>query len=1190
MTRILPISLVMLGFMLGFAAAGIRGDLDQSGWVDGADNALLAEVISGGAWVPGEVEALGDIDSDGFLTVMDLMLLELLESEYYTEPRIRCLYNGYLLTVNPWTAVDPATTVDRSRFYVLHAVLIHPVTGRIIGIYPALPGEPGASRDLARPLDQYPELLTEEDPPAPGITATALIDYWRAQGIDEALLDAGDFVNLNGAVVTPGLMDDHLHISPWSKKIPAPGQRFGSQADVGDPAFYIDTATWERVCEREALWRMVAAVNQHLAEEGLDRKIMHGYWYGAVDEINPDPAAQAYMFSMGTGGAGCARNPDYILNRVGVGPGAPFVPPADPCTAEPSVWPPLDYPTAGAVLVHTSGQSCWYNTGTLDIYNARQEEVLATLFDPVPASGVSPPDAQRATWAITVTGLSPDINFLFNVPLPYSIDVVVVRQNPPETLYIPFSVVGRDFPSRTLYAQPILAELAATALAGPADSLTLVPFYRPIVSCISRTDWNAALAYWGESPGNIILDYGRWDPRQPHATNWYNGAQIGLLQYVYDTTAQVWRPSGYAEHYVMRDMLLGVINAGDSIAEMMTQRRQMVGWCLRHGLTSAHEIMFYRHRNNTGDYSAYQALSYDSRFLGEDSFFGDVGLEPGVRTGHLNFRIGMYYYLENPVDVSETLQLAHDPAAGSDVERLRPHPDHPEYPGWVRWLGWKLQLDGGTTSRTAFSNAPYVKTRQEDPFPTTDENGAAVTFWNHGFGLLTVTNVQEQSFTSRESAALYWLVRESDPIHPGHNPAITNDWSFLRNGVIGWLDRTVDPATLALDLDRLVHVDFAKSGGALEMAQKIATVDRQVTSARETLLQALATIWYARCTSDSTLPALPSQTVCHCVGDGAVDIWVNAIKQFKLDLESLPGTYAALPAYWRQAVPPEADLGRIQRFFHNERFRVEHLMTVSHQVYDDINGPGGINTGTAPAARNIAFSTQPLILAQDGQGLRATYPLAQELWDIPHQDDPNFWFGVAAKPRYHHLVPMALHLAADIPLTLNTDPPSMRDPRPAMTLIGAVARTPIEVDPSHWLDQTGPEPEFRPPDYLAGKVYTPSGLTQASPQNPMHLTMEQALASMTYWAAYVASQETELGAIAVPPAGSGEAGWFADLVVWTHNPMAIRGPTGLTLESLSQIPEGVNDPVRLETVNAFIEKFLPAMTIVGGLPAYQRPF
>jgi predicted amidohydrolase YtcJ len=119
-----------------------------------------------------------------------------------------------------------------------------------------------------------------------------------------------------------------------------------------------------------------------------------------------------------------------------------------------------------------------------------------------------------------------------------------------------------------------------------------------------------------------------------------------------------------------------------------------------------------------------------------------------------------------------------------------------------------------------------------------------------------------------------------------------------------------------------------------------------------------------------------------------------------------------------------------------------------------------------------------------------------------------------------------------------------------------------------------------------GKVYPPFGLVAGATTNPLQLTIEQALAAMTFWGAYMANMEAEAGALAVP-AGAGQPGWFADLVVWRYNPLAIQGPGGMTVEALARTPGGTNDAARLATVNAFISKFLPRQTVVGGRPVYQ---
>jgi predicted amidohydrolase YtcJ len=183
-------------------------------------------------------------------------------------------------------------------------------------------------------------------------------------------------------------------------------------------------------------------------------------------------------------------------------------------------------------------------------------------------------------------------------------------------------------------------------------------------------------------------------------------------------------------------------------------------------------------------------------------------------------------------------------------------------------------------------------------------------------------------------------------------------------------------------------------------------------------------------------------------------------------------------------------------------------------------------------------------------------------------------------------MPCPVFSAHDIPFTLNTDPPSIRDPRPALTVVAAVARTPVEIDPTRWLDQDEPTPSVRPADYLVHRVEAPLGLTPDSPTNPMCLTVEQALAAMTFWAAYVSRQEDEIGAIAVPAPGSDLPGWHADLVVWAANPLAIRSNQGMTLDELGAVPAGTNDAARVDMVNAFIGGFRPRMTVVDGLPVY----
>ena len=216
-------------------------------------------------------------------------------------------------------------------------------------------------------------------------------------------------------------------------------------------------------------------------------------------------------------------------------------------------------------------------------------------------------------------------------------------------------------------------------------------------------------------------------------------------------------------------------------------------------------------------------------------------------------------------------------------------------------------------------------------------------------------------------------------------------------------------------------------------------------------------------------------------------------------------------------IPADEDLSVIRRSFDNERFRVEHLLNISGHFLDDVVGTSGINVATTPATRNVVLSLQPSLLFLDGELFRTLgFPYAQELWPIPAAGHSDLWHGLSWRPRAHHHEPAPVFMENDIPFTLNTDPPAVRDPRPALTVVSAVARTPAEIDPGRWVGQDGAAPLHHPPDYLVGKVYTPLGLTQQAPDNPMQLTVEQALSAMTFWAAYVSGREDEIGAIAAP--------------------------------------------------------------------------
>ena len=1093
--------------------------------------------------------------------------------------RLRCLYNGYFLTVDPAKALAVSSTADRYSLWVIHAVLIHPSTGRVAAIYPAIgsPAVPGGP--VARPVSLYATLHTSETPPAPGITADQLRAYWGQAGVDPALLDSLDWVDLHGAVVTPGLTDSHFHVSSWSKKLPAYGERFGYYADLSDPSYYVNTADWSSICARDAMWHIVADANRHLVSTGDDGIFLHGYQYGEIDSDSEGLLQPAYMFASSASCEEASPNPTYLLNRVGA---RELTLPADPCTSDPIMWPALDYPALPALLVQTTGQSCWYNAALLTKYNERQEQIAAAS-PPLPLAAAAETGAASGdVWLLALPEDCPEADLLFSAKTPFTIDVVASGPAGAGPLTVPFDVLATDGTLRTLTAQAMIPDLAAAALAGPPDSLQIKPFHRLIVECIPKAEWDAALAYWGDSPTTDQVGYGEWDPRDPYATNWYNGAKRGLIQYVFDAAAQGWRPTGYAEHYPMRDALALVVREQPTLDELIEQYRRAAGWCHRHGLTMVNDIMFYRREAEGPEFKAYEALSFDHVVAGDTGFAARVGLEPKTATGGFYLRTGVYYYVESGDDVDDTLRIAHDAAAGSDLDRLEPSANHPEFPGWVRWLGWKLQLDGAAATRNAFTNAPLARARFTDPLTVVNELGNQVTFTDHSYGLLTMTDLQEQVFSSRESAALYWLARESDPTSAFHNPQMTRNWSVLGRGVVNLLGAPVDTSILAADLGKLGHValDAAQRG---QLAAKIEGVVQQVNDGWERTLAAIIRIWFERSRSPAGLRPMPSQTVCHVSGDGAVDLWARALKQLRNDVVGLPLNWADLPPRWQAVVPPDADLAAIRRTFVGERYRMEHVTGISKYMLEDITGAGGIDALTTPFSRNVALTLQPAIMLVDS-GTGSGFPSAQELWALPHAADT--WGGLAPIPRYHHFDALTTFVAHDIPFTINTDPPAMRDPRPALTVLGAVARTPIEADPAHWADQTGSEPAVRPPDYLAGKVYAPFGLAPGATGNPMQLTVEQALAAMTFWGAYSANMEAEVGALAAP-AGGGQPGWFADLVVWRFNPLAIKGPGGMTVEELAVTPAGGADDDRLATINAFISKFLPRLTVVGGVKVYE---
>lgn len=1182
------ISVFLAAAVMGMAGpAAIPGDLNHDGMVNEGDCQALAVVLSEVFFADPETLLEADITEDGIVDVLDLIMLRLFLTPEYLPARVRCLYNGYFLTNHPRKAVAADSTADRHRLYVLHALLIHPYTGRIIGTYPAMEGTPSPSNPVAKTLAEYPALAMMEHPPAPELTPQILAAYWQARGVPEGLLTGGQWVDLQGAVATPGLIDGHFHVTSWSRKLPPEGEQFGYWADVSDPKYYVNPGDFSRKCLREAMWLIVADANTFLRDVGRNQIILHGYTGTSTEEFNLDISQTAFLYKRTASSTERVFDPNYLLNRIGAIPAGPFTIPSNICESDPATWPTQDYLTYPAEMIHTSGQSCWFNSALLEAFNLEARTVTAFSFGEVDLLEILPPASGSTEWSLRVQTGTPAFTQLASQNWPMAVDVVLHQTSPSGTATVPVIISSLDAGTGILKGKLVLADTLAE-FSVPYSSRSIIPFYRPIVESIPVADWNAAAAYYGKAPGTDPLGSGYWDPHNPYGTNWYNASDRGISQYFLDSTAQAWRPTGYAEHYVMRDMLMNYAAVPQDVEQSMQNRRNLAPWCHRHGLTGTQDIMFYRREDNLAEFLACEGLSYNHRIPGGESYYNESGIPYANATGGLNLRIGLYYYIENAGEVAEQLKLSEESAQRRDVLRLRPPAAHPESPGWLEWTGWKLQMDGGPGSRTFFSSAPFPKTRKTESTVTPIEGGGSVTFMNHSFGLLVTSNIPESELSSRETGILYWLVRESDPASVFYTGAMTGNYAFLTKGVMEWLGQTVDPAALSSDLTHLVHVTGGTQAQRDQLASKITTVLSQAKDAWKQTLMPLVRVWYETSRRSSLSLPTPSQFVCHCVGEGGVDIYVGAVKQLKTDLENFPATWAELPDYWRAVVPADADLSLIRRQFDNERYRIEHLMNVSCRMIKDIQGTGGINAGTTADARNIVCSIQSAITTLDGAMLRTLLPAGQELWTIPHDDPPGIWLGEPVYPRAEHGLPSPLFVQQDIPVALNTDPPAVRDPRPALTLIGAVARTPIERDPEHWLDQTSGDPQTYPLDYLVGKAYQPWGLLVGTNTNPMALTLEQALTVMTFWGAYIAKWEDRLGAFALPPAGSEDLGYFADVAVWAANPFAVKGPTGWKLEDLSRIPEGTDDASRVATLNEFIEKFRPTLTLVAGVPVYMR--
>jgi hypothetical protein len=337
---------------------------------------------------------------------------------------------------------------------------------------------------------------------------------------------------------------------------------------------------------REALDAIVADANQYATNgPGV---ALHGFTYSWIDD-DPDTglSRNTYLYRAA---ASNVPNPDFVINAVGTGSGASFVP-------------------RPALLVQTSGQSCWYNDALLARYNDLQTNQVANRFPAIAVDHYDAPGAGAGPWTFHLHS-GPDAGKdLCDMAPPVGADLRLPPAVPgdPSPL-VPFSITALDPVARTAQGIPMIVGVA-TQLAMPEVAGTeLIPFVRPIPPNIDTQTWNDAIGRVAEPRGT---SYGGWDPRRPYTSNWYDGAERGLLQYAFDPTGGVWRASGFAEHYVMRDLLLATVLPPLSVADNMEMRRSVARWCHRHGLTCAHDIMYYRRRAVADEFHAGEALSFE---------------------------------------------------------------------------------------------------------------------------------------------------------------------------------------------------------------------------------------------------------------------------------------------------------------------------------------------------------------------------------------------------------------------------------------------------------------------------------------------------------------------------------------------------------------------------------------------------
>ncbi len=236
--------------------------------------------------------------------------------------------------------------------------------------------------------------------------------------------------------------------------------------------------------------------------------------------------------------------------------------------------------------------------------------------------------------------------------------------------------------------------------------------------------------------------------------------------------------------------------------------------------------------------------------------------------------------------------------------------------------------------------------------------------------------------------------------------------------------------TCALTNVDMTVISSETNDAAQLMADKVSLLFQQVNSGYSNTFQTLARICQAKkSVAAATANPIPSQVARHCDGDARSTSGCGPFSSSGWMSKPFPPTPPIRKlAHWQTALPDNPNLAAIHRGFTNERYRVEHLLNIALSAVLILrNGTNGIDKGTAASNRNVMFSTQPALLATDGEAFRDHgFPAAWELLAAPRRRRVQLLARAPPIPRYDHHMACPLYLDADIPFALNTDPPSVR--------------------------------------------------------------------------------------------------------------------------------------------------------------------